>query len=90
MDFALCGGRPRLRALDGRRLLKKPGENFKKGKIFDFVCTTAVIQNNILYTAEIKIAYSGKNFKFLRTISGYNSIMLRNAVGNDLFKHFLG
>ena len=27
-SFALCGGRPRLRALDVRRLLKKAGENF--------------------------------------------------------------
>ena len=31
-DFALCGGRPRLRALDVRRLLKKAGENFQKGE----------------------------------------------------------
>ena len=30
-SFALCGGRPRLRALDVRRLLKKAGENFQKG-----------------------------------------------------------
>ena len=30
-SFALCGERPRLRALDVRRLLKKAGENFKKG-----------------------------------------------------------
>ena len=30
-NFALCGGRPRLRALDVRRLLKKAGENFQKG-----------------------------------------------------------
>ena len=29
-DFALCGGRPTLRALDWRRLLKKAGENFPK------------------------------------------------------------
>ena len=28
-SFALCGGRPRLRALDVRRLLKKAGENFQ-------------------------------------------------------------
>ena len=31
-SFALCGGRPRLRVLDVRRLLKKAGENFKKAK----------------------------------------------------------
>ena len=31
-SFALCGGRPRLRALDVRRLLKKAGENFQKGE----------------------------------------------------------
>ena len=30
-SFALCGGRPRLRALDVRRLLRKAGENFKTG-----------------------------------------------------------
>ena len=28
-SFALCGERPRLRALDVRRLLKKAGENFQ-------------------------------------------------------------
>ena len=31
-SFALCGERPRLRALDVRRLLKKAGENFKKAE----------------------------------------------------------
>ena len=31
-DFAACGRRPRLRALDERRLLKKTGENFKNGE----------------------------------------------------------
>ena len=31
-SFALCGERPRLRALDVRRLLKKAGENFQKGE----------------------------------------------------------
>ena len=30
-DFALCGERPTLRALDRRRLLEKAGENFKRG-----------------------------------------------------------
>ena len=30
-SFALCGDRPRLRALDVRRLLKKADENFQKG-----------------------------------------------------------
>ena len=30
-SFALCGDRPRLRALDVRRLLEKAGENFQKG-----------------------------------------------------------
>ena len=30
-NFAACGRRPRLRALDVRRLLKKAGENFQKG-----------------------------------------------------------
>ena len=29
-SFAACGRRPRLRALDVRRLLKKAGENFKR------------------------------------------------------------
>jgi hypothetical protein len=30
-NFALCGARPRLRALDGRKLLKKFDQNLHKG-----------------------------------------------------------
>jgi len=39
-DFAFCGTRPRLRALDGRHLLEKVDENFSQKSFF--ICFGAV------------------------------------------------